>query len=174
MTAIVFSHDCTILDACCVINIHESGSIGDILSAVAGRIAIARFVLQQEVRGVNLQPVVKSGLLTVADYTDEEAITALVFATDPRMDDGEAVTGAIAKHRNWAIATDDAKAISFFTERTAQLQLLSTPELMKHWADSAAPSPEKVRNALQNVENRGDYKPHVGHRLHGWWQANRR
>ena len=174
MDTIAFSHDCTILDACCVINIHESGCIADILSATASNVAIARFVLQQEVRGVNLQPMVISGLLTVADYSEEEAITALVFATDPRMDDGEAVTGAIAKHRNWAIATDDAKAISFFTEMTPQLQLLSTPDLMKHWVDLATPSLEKVRTALQNIENRGDYKPHVGHRLHGWWQANRR
>ena len=173
-TDVVFRHNCTILDACCSINLHESGYFGDILTSMSTRIAIADYVLNIELKSINLFSLTLLNWLEVATLdTEAEEEDALHFMTDPFMDDGEAITGAIALNRNWAIATDEAAASAFFEQRTPQLQILSTPELIKYWVDIAIPSPEDVRTALQNVEVKGRYKPHKTHRLYSWWQANR-
>ena len=49
------------------------------------------------------------------------------------MDDGEAVTGAIALHRGYAVATDDRKARRILAERPRSITLVSTLDLLKLW-----------------------------------------
>lgn len=87
------------------------------------------------------------------------------------LDDGEAITGAIAVHRDWAIGSDDRRAIAFFAKVAPQLQRISTLELMKHWADTTEQPPDAVRAALRNVRAREKYEPHVTHPLYAWWRT---
>jgi hypothetical protein len=169
-TGIVFSHDCVILDACCAINLHASGHMEDILEAIPGTVALATFVLDEEILRSNLQPFVERGLIrTVSPDSEAEENSFVNFAVE--LDDGEAVTGAIAMHRHWGVATDDRKAQRVFARTNPGVQLLSTPDLLKHWADTRNPPLEVVREALQNIQTQASYKPSATHSLHAWWQS---
>lgn len=169
-TGIVFSHDCIILDACCAINLHASGHMENILKAIPGTVALATFVLDEEILRSNLQSFVKRGLIrTVSLDSEAEEISFVNFAVE--LDDGEAVTGAIAMHRHWGVATDDRKAQRVFARSNPGLQLLSTPELLKHWADTHNPPLEVVREVLLNIQTQASYKPSTTHSLHAWWQS---
>ena len=169
-TSITFSHDCIILDACCAITLYATKHMEAILQALPGGVAVATFVLDEEILRSNLQPFVEQGLIrTVSPDAESEENAFVNFAVE--LDDGEAVTGAIAMHRKWAIATDDRKAQRVFARHNPGVQLLSTPELVKHWADTHSQPIEVVREALQNIETQARYKPSAGHALHAWWQS---
>lgn len=123
----------------------------EILKALPGGVALAIFVLDEEILRSNLQPFIEQGLIRVVSPDTEVEENAFVnFAVE--LDDGEAVTGAIAMHRYWGIATDDRKARRIFARTSPHVQLLSTPELIKHWADTHKPPIEVVREVLQNIQ----------------------
>lgn len=181
-THLTFAHAGLILDACCIINLYATRRMEDILKAIPESVAIADYAREEvgwiyrgpdsnvtRTRGkIDLQPFVELGLLTIVSLNSEpEQNTFVSFAVD--LDDGETVTGAIAVHRNWAIATDDKKATSFFINKAPHLQIISTPELIKYWVDTTHPSNEVVRVTLQNVWLRARYKPHDQHPLYEWW-----
>lgn len=162
--------DCIILDACCAITLFESGYMGAILTATQKEIAIASYVHEEEVKRANLQPLIDGGLLTVVvPEGEEEENTYVNYSVE--LEDGEAVSGAIAVHRNWAMATDETKAINFFARRAPQLQLVSTPELVKYWVETTNQSLGVARTVLQSIRTRARYEPGPQHVLHEWWQA---
>ena len=181
---LTFSHSCVILDACCVINLYASGYIEDILRSIPPDVATATFVRDKEAtriysgstdpaqkyEAINLGPYVTSGLLRIVSLeTEAENISFVNFAA-ALGGDGEAVTGAIAHHRNWSIGSDDRKALAFFTRTTPQLQLISTLELVKHWADTSNAGFELLQRALRNMRVRARYAPSGSHLLYDWWR----
>src|SRR6266699_526727 len=179
MKKIVFHHDYTILDASCVINLYASGKMLEILEVGPSRFAIADYVRDREAlkiytgpdddvmrtkEAINLAPFIDNKLMIVASPSCEDEFMDYVnFAY--YLDDGEALTGAIAKYRNWGIGIDERKGISFFTNETPQLQLVSTPELIKHWVDAAGPSYDTIRTVLRNIRFRARYYPGTEHTL---------
>jgi hypothetical protein len=48
-----------ILDACCAINLSMSGHMEAIRQALPGCVALATFVLEEEILRINLQPLVE-------------------------------------------------------------------------------------------------------------------
>lgn len=184
---IMFSQDYLILDACCIINLYASGVMDAILRSITTSIAVAAYVRDKEAltvacespgntasqrETIDLQPLITGGLLrVVAPETEEELSTLVHFAV--HLDDGEAITGSIAFHRNWSIGSDDGKALRFFGQHAPHIQLITTPELIKHWADTAHPSSDVIRTALRNVRTRARYEPHRTHMLYDWWQKRR-
>ena len=143
--------------------------MNEVLRCVPSFVAVAAYVKEKEILQFDLQPLIDEGLLLVVDLeSPAEQNTAVDFAAVLR-DNGESFTGAIARHRNWAIATDDRKAISFFVQTTPNLQILSTLELVKNWVDSDAPSFEIVRDALARIRVEVPYVPSKSHPLYNWW-----
>jgi hypothetical protein len=185
MTEVVFFHDYIILDACCIINLYASRQFGNILESIPTSVAVATYVREEEARKIyggpdedvtqreepiDLQPSIDSGLLVlVSPDSEAENVTYVNFAAS--LDDGEAITGAIAVHRDWAIGSDDRRAIAFFAKVAPQLQRISTLELMKHWVDTTEQPPNAVRAALRNVRARAKYEPHTKHPLYAWWRT---
>ena len=183
MPELTFSHDHLLLDACCVINLYASFQMEPILSAIPIQVAISDYVKDQEaltilggpdedvskeVIPVEVQPMVDSGLIEVVILDIEgESETYVNLAAD--LDDGEAISGAIAIHRNWGIGTDEKKATNIFKRDAPQIQVISTPELVKHWADSDNPSSEEISKALNNIHWRARYIPNISHDLYSWW-----
>lgn len=183
----LFSQDCVILDACCIINLYASGVMGAVLRSITSSIAVAAYVRDHETltvacetsagtslqrEDIDLQPFIDEGVLTVASpETDQELVTVVTFAV--HLDDGEAFTGAIAFHRNWSLASDDGKALRFFRQHAPRVQLITTPELIKYWVDTSHPTLEDVRVALRNIRIRARYEPHRTHILYEWWQKCR-
>lgn len=187
-SSITAVHDHLILDACCVMNLYASRRMGEILTAIRETAVVARYVMEvealtvyQTAKGesphkreiINLQPLIDDGLLLTADLQSDAEKNSFAHFIMQRLDEGEAATMAIATHRNWAVATDDRAARRLCQRRCPENQLISTPELMKHWAETAQPEPTILSNALRDVENRANYL--VGQRrpLYEWWEASK-
>jgi len=122
---------------------------------------------------VDLQPMIDTGLIQVVDFESEIERLTFLNLTAQRIDDGEAATGAIAIHRNWAVATDDRRPRSIFKQAAPQLQLISTPELVKHWVDNTSPDVDTISQVLKEIEARANYLVGPGDPLHSWWQASK-
>ncbi len=180
---IFWAHDCIILDASCIISLYASGQMEDILRSIRKSVAVAAYVLNKEAlwiyggpdedvkqakEKIELQPFVDSGLLQIVTL-DSEVETETYVNLAIEIDDGEAVTGAIAMHRGWGIGIDDKKARSLFQREGAHLQLVYTLELVKYWADIMDPSSETISRAVTRIQKRAAYEPGSKHPLYSWW-----
>jgi hypothetical protein len=178
-------HDRLILDACCVINLYASVQMGPILRAWPVAVVVADYVRDEEAlmvregpegsglpaEPIDLRPLVADGAIEVASLRDAEVETFVTLAA-AFGDDGEAATAALAVHRGWALATDDRRAINVLRRVAPQMRLVSTPELIQHWAEEAAVSSDVLRTVLINVRTRARYEPHARHPLRDWWHAH--
>lgn len=177
------------LDACCAINLLASGAAEEILTALPHPVFVARVVLEEEVLHIRserqegdetvesdesdlethtLQPWVDQGLAEVAEPdTKAEVETFVDLAL--QLDDGEAMTGALAVHRNGLLATDDKKAIRVVRERLSRGRIRRTSQLVKHWA-GVGQSDERVREVLRNIERVGSFRPSSNDPELEWWR----
>ncbi len=119
---------------------------------------------------VDISPLVARGLLEVlAVETPDEAASYVSFAAE--LDDGEAMTCALALHRGALVATDDRKALRLLAARAPQIRVRSTAQLLKEWADSASLAPTELRAVLTDVRQRARFAPGRHDPLHSWWEA---
>ena len=184
----VFARDYIILDACCIINLYASQRMKDILEVIPKGISVAAYVkdyealriyagpidnVQESIETINLQPFIDDELLFVADIENEvEENFYINLAT--RLDDGEAITSAIAMSRDWIIATDDSATLKLLQKESPNIALISTLELVKHWVDTKKPVKEIVYKTLTNIKVRGRYEPSRNHPLVEWWKRYRK
>ncbi len=120
---------------------------------------------------IDFQPLLAQGRLEQVDLDGEaEELSFINFAAE-NLGDGEAISAAIALHRGWTLAIDDGKARKVFAQFASGMQMTTTVEVLKHWADTANMPPDVLRAALQDVEIRGPYKLKGTHPLFGWWQG---
>ncbi len=179
---IVHSH--LILDACCVLNFCASGQLLEILKSIPVQVAVTQVVREQELKtlqrlegeendgATQFEAAIAQSLLITVDFESEEEAESFVnYAAI--LGDGESATGAIAVHREWAMATDDKRAISFFRKQIPQLQVLSTLEVVKYWSEEAGVDSQTLRDALNLIRVKGQYMPPKSHPLHNWWEAAR-
>lgn len=114
---------------------------------------------------ISLGPLIEAGVLHTCDLEGEEPELFVQMAT--KLDDGEAACFAIAKCRGWLLATDERP-----TEKLAKkhdVAIVTTPELVKHWADKAGATDEDVANILWNVQTYAHYFPRKALPMHLWW-----
>jgi len=157
-----------------------------ILEAIPSSVAVAAYVREQEALRINarsgdggtrvpqpidLQPLIDRGLLIVVSPESEAENESYVNFAAVLGDDGEAITAAIAVHRDWAIAIDDRSATNLFRRDVPHLQLISTPELIKHWVDTVKPADAVARLALEDVRFGAKYTPGKTHILYDWWHS---
>lgn len=179
-----FHHDTLIVDASCLINLYASNQLANILQAIPKTVTVAAYVANREalfIQGevnesgertkeqIVLQPFIDAGLLHIVDLAEEDETETFATFSALIVDRGEAVTGAIALHRNWAIIVDDKKARRLFQQHASRLQLVYTLELIKHWVDCEAPIAAMITTTLQNIRKRAIYTPHRQHPLYEWW-----
>jgi predicted nucleic acid-binding protein len=166
----------TLLDACAVLSLYATDHMTDIISIVPGPIAIVETVHHEalyvrriidgvpEPEPVDLAPMIDAGVLAVIDTDDEEELQTFVdLAVD--LDDGEAMTAALAIHRGYVLVTDDRKAERILTDR---VQLRATLDLVRVWADAQGIEDTALQSALMRIYNRG-YQPSRRHPLKPWW-----
>jgi hypothetical protein len=159
----------------------------DILEIIPKEISVAAYVrdhealriysgpienVKESIEQINLEPFIKRGLLLIADI-ENEAEANVYINLAARLDDGEAVTGAIALNRDWALATDDAATRRLFQSEAPDVRLLSALELVKYWVDACKPDESIIRTALLNIRMRGRYEPPRNHHLIDWWRKYR-
>ncbi len=171
-----------ILDASCLLNLYATDRMLEIAAALPWQLAVADYVLEQEalyVRTigaqeeqeetvpVDLSTLIDEGLLLVLRLENPSEQSSFVELAAV-LDDGEAVTGAIALNRGHAVAIDDRKAIRVLGEKARGMRLVSTLELMRQW--SAFVPAQEVRGALRAMQHRARYVPGQRGPLHDWWR----
>ena len=171
------------LDASCLLNLYATGHMIEIAAALPWQMAVVDYVLEHEalyVRAigayeeqgetapVDLYPLVEDGLLLVVwlEDLDEEAYFVELAAT---LDDGEAMTGAIALNRGHSVAIDDRKARRVLGEKAPGMRLVSTLELVQHWATVA--TSQEVILVLRAMQHGARYVPWQRDPLYDWWRA---
>lgn len=171
----------TLLDACSVINLDASRRAAAILTH-GGPYAVSDVVSQESLyirRGgggddareairIDLASLVTQQLLTIITTSDDSELSTFIDLAQ-ELDDGEAMTAAIAIHRRLTVVTDDKKAIRVL--KTAGVTVTSSLHLVQAWADTNRVGPAELRRVLTDIRERGSYLPHRGHPLHAWWSG---
>lgn len=180
MIKILHSH--LVIDACCILNFCASGELLSILKSIQAQSTVTAVVQQEELLTLKkidgqinsgaeqLEAAISEGVIEIVDFESEVEEAAFINYVVELGDDGESATGAIAVNRNWAIATDDKAAIKFFKREAPKIQLLSTPEIIKNWAESEAIPASALRLTLDNIALKARYVPARNHPLKSWWQ----
>ena len=174
--------DDVVVDACCLLNLCAAGELRKRLSWVGGKWYVPTAVFAESLylhieqadgtidrSPLDLQSFVDDGvLLSCTAEAGEELELYVDLAT--RLDDGEAMALAIAKSRKWTFSTDDRKAKRVANELS--VVVLTTPEIMKRWADSATPSAEELRETLRRIELQASFWPATNDPLQAWWRGS--
>lgn len=183
----VIHHPVLMLDACCLINLHASGRLAEIAQVLPTPVVVSEIVWEQEVPTLrqvdevtgkpaekavadDIIRIISFDIIRIISFDAAEAEAFVDFAAELG-DDGEAATCSIAFRRGWAIATDDRAAVRFIRRESPQLQIVSSLDLIKHWADDEEQPVEAVREALIKVRDIGRYVPGRSHPLWNWWEA---
>lgn len=121
---------------------------------------------------VDLTPYITSGLLQVLELSGEEE-QALYVEQSIVVDDGEAMSIAIAGHRDLALAIDDKRATSHTHRKFPDIRIWSTPEVLKHWSGIGCVDAEVLRKVILLIETRARYFPPQSHVLADWWHQSK-
>lgn len=178
------SSNSVLLDASCLINLYATGRLRDIALALPYPLGVSDYVVEKEALyvwragastaedervPVDLEPLIEEGLIRVMRLETEDEERSFVDLAST-MDDGEAVTGAIALHRACAVATDDRKARRILTELPDAVPLVSTLELLKQWSEAVSVPLAELRDALAAMESGASYLPGERDPHYGWWR----
>ena len=168
-----------LLDASCLLNLYATDRMLEIAAALPWQLAVADYVLEQEalyVRTigaqeetvpVDLSTLIDEGLLLVLRLENPSEQSSFVELAAV-LDDGEAVTGAIALTRGHMVAIDDRKAKRVLGEKAPGMRLVSTLELMRQWGESVPV--QEVSDALRAMQHRARYIPGQRDPLYDWWR----
>ena len=170
-----------IIDACCLINLYASRNVLGILRSLEGGLFVPDLVKGESLfirkeddqdqtilvpEAIDLTEALAEGLLHSCQLENEtEAQHFVQFATS--VDDGEAICLALAKCRNWMVATDDRKAIRL--AKAESISTITTAEIVKLWADSCNATVETTAEILQRIERYARFSPRKDFPLHDWW-----
>ena len=166
-----------LLDTCVVLSLCATRRVEEILGANVGPFLVAEAVLREalyihaivdgvrEKERISLDPLLAAQVFSVVQPETEEEFQSLVnFSLE--LDDGEAMTCALAQHRGYRIATDERKTIRLVGN---QIVIVGTLDLVRVWADNTAVSPALLREVFSAIENRG-YVPGTAHVHYAWWK----
>ena len=103
----------------------------------------------------------------VQPETDAEFADYVSFAME--IDDGEAQAIAIAKCRNYVLLTDDRRAANFARRTDVGVRIISTPEILKVWADRAEQNEARLFDIIPRIAELAKYSPALDAPLSAWW-----
>lgn len=174
------SRPIAILDACVLINLLATGRAEEILSSSDHSFAICTVVRNESIylraadpsappEEVKLDGLVESGCLKVLRLSGNPE-DALYIDYAAQLDDGEAMSLALAQSRGFLIATDDRKARRLFTEEVQDSRrLLSTAGILRSWSEKIGLERAELKKILLDVSRRGRFFPQAGDPNLVWW-----
>ncbi len=122
-----------------------------------------------EMVDVDLAPLIASGLLQMLELSGDEEQTLYVEQSIV-VDDGEAMSIAIAASRHLDLAIDDKQAANHTRRTFPEIRLWSTPDILQQWAELGRVDASVLREAIRLIEIRARYFPPKSHALAAWWQ----
>lgn len=176
----VNQRDYLIIDACILLNLIATGMIREILSVIAQNSMVCVLVKNEslylrkeddinENESVDIDELINQGVIQICDCEtiDEQELFVNLAAS---LDDGEAMSLAIALSRNWQLATDNKKARRIFRENNSNNDfLISTTDLIKSWAESEPISDEIIKSILIKIERKASFRPPKSDPNLQWW-----
>ena len=166
-----------VIDTCVLINILATGRVTEIVRVIAPTLLVCPAVAEEslylrpfEAEGrpepVDLRKLIAAGILTPCQMEEGTEVDLYVaYAED--LDDGEAMSLAIAQSRNLALATDERKARRLARENAPQLSLISTTEIIRAWTEGKDPS--DVTAVVHSILTRARFRPADSDPLALWW-----
>ena len=174
-----------ILDACGVLNLYASGQFVSILSLRTHEWYLPAAVEKESkqyrqpdpadagkliVLPIDLGPAINAGVLSRCDCEGDAETELYVELAARIQDDGESMGLAIAKWRGWSVLTDDKKARRIASE--LGVEVLSTPGVMKLWAEIVNPGARELSAVLEAIERFANYRPGRVAENYDWWIAS--
>ena len=166
-----------VIDTCVLINILATGRVAEIIRVIAPMLMVCPAVSDEslylrpfEAEGrpepVDLQKLIAAGILTPCQMEEGTEVDLYVaYAED--LDDGEAMSLAIAQSRHLALVTDERKALRLARENAPQLSLISTTEIIRAWTEGKDPS--AVTAVVHSILTRARFRPADSDPLALWW-----
>jgi predicted nucleic acid-binding protein len=177
----VADHDVAdhVIDACSLINLCATGELEAWLQVLGSRWHVPKAVQSESLylrikhadgtvarEAISLDSAIKSKSLDICEPIGE-AETELYLELAVLLDDGEAMALAIAKARQWTLATDDRKAVAL--AQRLNVSVTTTPELVQKWSEKSGASRDAIREVLLRIQDRARFFPNDRSPLHGWW-----
>jgi hypothetical protein len=169
-------------DACVLLNLLGSGRFSDIACGIEREFAISKAAAKEclflhdlqtgDKEAVDLEPLVKNGELQILDV-ESTTERSLYVAYAVELDDGEAMSLALAQVRGIALATDDRKARALIAKQAASIDLWSTPRILQEWQAKQGISPGEMRVVLTQITNCSRFFLKPTHRDWPWWNAQK-
>ena len=167
-------------DACVLINLLATGRFEEIAGGIGLKMAVAQRVAAEAIfllrpdtgerEPIGLQQYIDAGLLSVLSLeTDQERSLFVAYAAE--LDDGEAMSLALAECRHLALATDDRKARRLISEQHLSLELWSTVDILKRWEVERHITKDEMRRALELITARASFRLKPSHPDSGWWNS---
>lgn len=119
---------------------------------------------------IDIEALIRSGVLQVLSLTGSDE-QRLFIDNVAFLDDGEAMSLAIASSRHLELAVDDKAAIKFSRDHFPEVCLWTTPDLIKYWADTVQAPADVLGSVIVKIESRSRYFPPRAHPLAQWWQS---
>ena len=171
----VLLNDCSVLlnllaADCLAETAHVTGWQFAICPAVRDEVKKLRDAHTGEMMDVDMTPLIASGLLQVLELSGDEEQTLYVEQSIV-VDDGEAMSIAIAASRHLELAIDDKQAANHARRTFPEIQLWSTPEILKHWGELGSVDIGILRESIRLIETRARYFPPKSHALALWWRT---
>lgn len=173
-----------LLDACVAINLIASGALLNECSLAFGRtfvmaeLAAAETLYladpsledQQASRPLDLAALVRQGHVTILVLSESELESFVEFASE--VDDGEAASIAIARHRIPCFASDDRKARRVAALQGRGIEIIGTTGILRAWSEQPDRGPSEVATALRRVEERARFVPPRDDPHFAWWNES--
>jgi predicted nucleic acid-binding protein len=161
-------------DACVLLNLIATDRFEDICTALNFDFVISTAVLGEALylrdvatgaqEQLNLRDLIDRKLLAVLSLdSDDERSRYVTYAA--HLDDGEAMSLALAECRHIPLATDDRKAIRIVKDQKLKVEIWSTARLLQEWQRQRSLPKVEMRKVLAAIENRARFIP----KNSTWW-----
>jgi predicted nucleic acid-binding protein len=167
-----------ILDACVLINLLATGRLESIAATLDAPLLICDVVREETLflrnppdaeeprEPIDLAPFITKGVIEELTLRPQEEAAFVDYAT--QLEDGEAMTIAIALSRNVPLATDERKARRLYLNSGgSEDDLFSTSSILRTWSERQS---VEVGPLLKLIETRARFWPGKTDPLRDWWQ----
>jgi predicted nucleic acid-binding protein len=173
-----------IIDCCSLINLHTGWGSLTQLQSLDFSLHIAEAVLDESVfvnefdsngekvkSSLDLRSMqLNLGYTVVRPQTPDELSDYVEFAME--IDDGEAQSLAIAKHRGLILLTDDRKALNVANRSDVKVKTYTTPQVLQMWSAASEPNAQQLPEILRRISELARYRPRANSPERLWWDSN--
>ena len=173
----MFTHQPVVLDTCVIINLLATNRVSEIVRTLAPRCLICSAVSGESLYLRSMQADQGPEVVDLKQLFDEGAFEKCEIQGDQEeafyvgyaleLDDGEAMSLAIAQSRNFSLATDERKARRVLRENAAGLTVISTTEIVHAWGKDQLE--QDLITAIHLIRERARFQPPDSDPLARWW-----